>query len=154
MALNQNQFIQTPVKGMAGLLPAAKVVSAVVDSTSAGGLVAGQAVKLVDSAGGVPKVVECAADSDQTFGFIVYNMKNTTFEVGDALEIDTGFDDVMYMEASAAIARGAKLMIVITGQKVATATSGKPIIGWAFDKAAADGDLIRVSLACPAFFTA
>jgi len=154
MALNQNQFLQTPIKGMAGLQPSAKIVGCVVDATSAGGLVAGQAVKLVDSAGGVPKVVECSADTDIVFGFIVYNIKNATFGVGAAVEIDTGFDDIMYMEASAAIARGAKLMIVVSGQKVATATAGKPIIGWAFDKATASGDLIRVSLACPAFFTA
>jgi hypothetical protein len=54
--------------------------------------------------------------------------------------------DVMYMEASAAIARGAPVMPVVTGSKVATATVGKTVIGFAFDKASADGSLIRVYL--------
>jgi hypothetical protein len=49
----------------------------------------------------------------------------------------------MFMEASAAIARGADLEIVPTGVKVVTKTTGTSI-GRALDKATADGDLIRV----------
>jgi len=154
MALSQNQFAQSPVQGMHGLRPAAKVISAQIDASSAGGLVAGQPVKIVDSAGGVPKVVELAADTDTVLGFIVYDLKKASHAVGDVVEIDTGFDDVMYMTAQAAVARGALLMVHLSGVKVKTATTGKPIVGWALDKAAADGDLIRVSLACPSFFKA
>jgi hypothetical protein len=47
------------------------------------------------------------------------------------------------MEASAAIARGADLEIVPTGNKVVTQSTGTSI-GRALDQAAADGDLIRV----------
>lgn len=154
MALTQNQFQQSVVQGMHGLRPAAKVLSAQIDTSSAGGLVAGQPVKLVDSAGGVPKVVECSANTDVVFGFIVYDLKKAAHAVGDVVEVDVGFDDIMYMTAGAAIARGALVMIQISGVKVVTATTGKPISGWALDKAAADGDLIRVSLSCPAYFNA
>ena len=154
MALSQNQFAQSVVQGMHGLRPSSKVISAQIDTSSAGGLVAGQPVKLVDSAGGVPKVVECAANTDTVLGFIVYDLKKASHAVDDAVEIDTGFDDVMWMTAGAAIARGALLMIQVSGVKVVTATTGKPIIGWAMDKAAADGDLIKVSLSCPAYFKA
>ena len=154
MALNQNQFAQIPVQGMMDMKKSFKVISAEIDASELGSLVAGQAVKLVDSAGGVPKVIAVAANTDTVLGLLVFNIKNQSFKAGDAVEIATGFDDVMYCTASAAVARGAKLMVVVSGNKVVTATAGKPILGWAFDKAAADGDLIRVSLACPSFFTA
>jgi hypothetical protein len=49
------------------------------------------------------------------------------------------------MEASAAIARGASVEIVPTGIKVATLTTGT-LVGVALDKAAANGDLIRVAI--------
>lgn len=154
MTLNQNQFGLLPIKGMMSLRPSLKTVAAQIDSTEAGELVAGQAVKLVDSAGGVPKVIAVAADSDVTFGFIAYNQKNAVFVAGDQVEVATGFDDCMYMEAASAIGRGDKLMVVVSGSKVDNVTAGKPIIGYAYDKAASSGDLIRVILACPAYFVA
>lgn len=152
MALSQNQFQQIAIQGQHALRPPAKVISAQVDVTSAGGLVPGQPVKLVDSAGGVPKVVELAADTDVVYGFIVYDIKKPTFAAYDAVEINTGYDDVMVMTAQAAIARGAKLMVHLSGVKVKTATSGKPVVAWALDKAAADGDLIRAVIVLPSFF--
>lgn len=152
MALNINQFAESAVQGMMDLKPAKNVISARVDTTSAGGLVAGQAVKKVNSAAGLPQVVECAADSDLVFGFIVYNNKNSTFDVGDAVEISSGFDDVMYMTAGAAFSTLTQLMIVVASKKVVAATSGKPISAYALDKAANDGDLVRCVVTCPAFF--
>lgn len=154
MALNQNQFAQSPVQGMVALRAPAKLISCQVDSSEAGSLVAGQFVKLVDSAGGLPKVIAVAANTDVSFGPIAYNIKNATYKAGDTVEVMVGFDDVMWMTASAAIARGALLMPVVAGSKVVTATTAKPIIGWALDKAAADGDLIRVVSATPAYFNA
>lgn len=151
MALNQNQFSISPVQGMMDLTPA-KVVSALVGSGSAGSLVAGQAVKIVDTAGKIPVVVECAADSDLVFGFITYNVKNSTYSGGDVCEISTGFDDVMYMTAGAAFAPLTQLMVVIASKKMIAATSGKPISAYALDKATADGDIVRCVVTCPAFF--
>ena len=149
MAQNINQFAQGPQKGEVDLRLGGSVVACQVDVTSAGGLVPGQAVKMVDSLGGVPKVVECAADSDDVFGFIAYNIKNKFFAALDYVEVAAMRNSVMYMESSAAVARFAKVMIVLAGSKVATATTGKTIVGRAYDKATASGALIRVVIDLP-----
>lgn len=147
--LQQNQFALAPIQGMADLRFNANTISAQVDSSSAGGLVPGQPVKLVDSAGGVPKVVECAADSDDVYGFIQYDIKSQVFDAGARVELSAMRDNVMYMTASAAIARGAPVAIVLSGVKVVTASTGQMIVGRAYDKAAANGDLIRVTIDLP-----
>lgn len=149
MALNQNQFAQTPIQGQLDLKFNPNTVSAQIDVSSAGALVPGQAVKMVNSAGGVPKVVECSDDSDDVFGFINYNIKNRVFNAYDYVELSALRDNCMFMTASAAIARNAKVMIVVSGQQVATATSGNMIIGRAYDQASASGDLIRVIIDLP-----
>lgn len=144
-----NQFAQTPEKGMMDLRFNPGVISAQVDSSAVGSLVPGQAVKMVDSAGGVPKVLSCSADTDDVFGFVNYSIKDQSFGADAKLEISSMRDNVMYMEAAAAIARNAKVMIVVAGQKVATATSGKTVVGRALDKATAAGQLIRVIIDLP-----
>ncbi len=150
-----NQFAQTPQLGQLDLSFNTTTVSCQIDTSESGTLVPGQSVKLVDSAGGVPKVIACAADADTVFGFINYQMKQSGYVAGDAVEISTGYGNVMYLRATAAIARGAllKQAVASTGG-VLTATAGAKIVGWALDKAAADGDLIRVFVNAPSFFTA
>lgn len=145
----QNQFSQAPVKGQLDLRFNGQTITGQIDSSESGELVPGQPVKLVDSAGGIPKVIACTADSDEVFGFINYSIKDQKFVALDAVEISVFRNNVMYMEASAAIARGASVMPVITGSKVATAAGGGRIVGTALDKAAADGDLIRVVIDLP-----
>lgn len=149
MALTMNQIRQIPIQGQLDMRFNTQTVSGRIDTTSGGGLVAGQAVKMVDSASKVPSFVECAADTDDVYGFINYSIKDATFSVGESVEVSALFGNFMYMTASAAIARNAKVMIVVASKKVATATSGKTIIGRAYDKAAADGDLIRVTIELP-----
>ena len=149
MAQLQNQFAQTEIKGSMDLRFNPAVMSAQIDSSEVGTLVPGQAVTLVDSAGGVPKVIAAAADTADVFGFIVYDIKSTGFVALDKVEIATMRDNVQYMEAGAAVARGAKVMIVVTGSKVVLATTGKTIVGRALDKATASGDLIRVTIDLP-----
>lgn len=150
MALNINQFALSAVKGLQDLRGSpSSVIACQVDSSSAGGLVPGQCVKIVNTAGGVPNVVECSAATDDVFGVILYNIKNATFGVGDAVEIAYANGAVVYMEASAAIVPYARVMPVISGSKVATATTGNRIIGFALDKTAADGDLVRVVVQLP-----
>lgn len=146
---NINSFSQTPVQGQLDMRFNANTIAAQIDVSSAGGLVPGQSVKIVDSAGGVPKVVECADDSDDVFGFINYSIKDATFAALDNVELSYFRGNVMYMTAGAAIARNAKVMVVIASKKVVTATTGNTIIGRAFDKAAADLDLIRVTIDLP-----
>lgn len=147
--LGPNLFSQITVQGVLDLRFNGQTVSGEIDATSGGGLIPGQAVKMVDSLNGVPKFVECAAATDDVYGFINYNIKNQTFGVGDYVEVSAMRNNVMYMTASAAIARNAKVMIVVSGSKVATATTSNTIIGRAFDKAVNAGDLIRVTIDLP-----
>lgn len=145
MAININQFTQEPVKGQPDLQFNPTTLPCQVVTGEATALVPGQAVKLVDSLGGVPKVTAVTADTDDVFGVVTYNIKNASFPALTPVEISAQ-GNVVWMEASAAIARGAKVMVVVSGQKVATATVGKTVIGFAYDKASASGDLIRVYL--------
>lgn len=142
----QNQFSQSQVLGQLDLQHNANVISAQIDTTSAGGLVPGQAVKLVDTANGLPLVVEAAADTDDVIGFIAYGIRNASYAVGDRVSIAlVSGGAAMYLNSNAAIARGASCMVVIaTPGNVATATSGKTIVGRALDKATAANQLIRV----------
>lgn len=148
MSLNQNQFAQIPIKGELDQKFNPNTTAARIDSTTAGGLVPGTAVKRVASGvggGSLPLVVECAADSDEVWGFINYNLKDKTYESGETVGIslvDGG--NVMYMEASAAIAPNAVVGIVLAGTKVKTSAGGSRDVGRAFDQAVAAGDLIRV----------
>lgn len=145
MSLQQNQFSLVTVKGALDLKFNLNTVACEVDSTQATALIPGQAVTIVDSAGGVPKVIAVSSDTDVVFGVVNYNIKNPSFAASMPVEISIGMN-VVYMEASAAIARGADVMVVVSGSKVATATAGKAILGKAFDKAVNAGDLIRVQL--------
>lgn len=107
-------------------------------------LVAGQAVKLVDAAGGIPNVTAVTADTDEVFGYVNYAVRKSSFASGDVVEVSITAN-VMYMIAGAAIAPNADVMYVTASGKVITATgTTKWISGRALDKAAADGDLIRV----------
>jgi hypothetical protein len=153
MSLNQNQFAQIPVQGQLDLSYNTTTIACQVDSTQVGSLVPGQSVKLIDSLGGVPKVVAVTSDSDTVFGFVNYNVKDRLYAAGDALEISSLYGNVMFLQATAAIARGALLKgVVATVGGVATVTAGAKIVGWALDKAANSGDLIRVAVNCPSFF--
>lgn len=146
MSLNQNQFGQLPVKGLVDLRYSLNTISCRVSSSESVALVPGQAVKLVDVAGGSPVITAVTSDFDSVFGVVNYNIRDESFAAGSAVEISSSLN-IIYVEASAAIARGAAVMPVVTGQKVVTATASKTILGLALDKAAADGDLIRVILA-------
>lgn len=147
MALNINQFSQSAIQGMLDLKFGGAVVAAQVDTSSAGNLVPGQSVKVVDSSGGVPKVVECAADSDEVWGFLCYDQVQPDFDAFDMCMVAlVNGGACMFMTASAAIARNAVITPVISGVKVKTSAGGGRDSGRAYDKAAADGDLIRVIL--------
>lgn len=151
--LNQNQFAQIPVLGQLDLHFNTETVSAIIDGSASGStLVAGQAVKIVDSAGGVPKVVPCAADADTVFGFIVFDRMHQSFTGLDSVEIAQA-GNVMYLYASEAIARGVQVSLDVGTNGAVESAAGKTgadIVGYAFDKAATAG-LIRVKLGVPSF---
>lgn len=105
-------------------------------------LVPAQAVKIVDVAGELTTFTAATATTDAIFGFVPSNVKTDSYAAQAALKV-SGAGTVMVMEASAAIAAGAQLEYVPTGQKVATVNTGT-VIGRALTPATADGDLIRV----------
>lgn len=145
MALNSNQFSQTEVVGTLDLQNSAQnVQTAVVGSGQATPLVAGQPVKLVDSATPIPAVI-AATISEVAYGAVVRSLKNPDFPAGQPLEL-ARVGTVIYLEASAAIARGANVQYDPATHKVATKTSTNAILGQAYDKALADGDIIRVTI--------
>lgn len=145
--MDSNTFQQVAVKGQLTLAQNFNTFSCVVDASEATPLVAGQAVKIKDIAGDVITVTAAAA-TDKIFGFIPHNVKKESYEANEMVKIASR-DCVMVMEAGAAIASGASLEIVAVGQKVITSAGINKIIGEAFQKASADGDLIKVWISAP-----
>lgn len=154
MAQVQNQFSQSVEKGQVDLKFGVGAFSCQVDSSAPADLVAGDFVKLVDSLGGVPKVIKITADTDVIFGVVSFSFKNASYPALAMVEILGMKNGVIFLESSAAIARGASVMAVVSGSKVATATTGKRIAGYAFDKASASGQLIRVVIDLPGILSA
>lgn len=153
--LSPNQFSQVAILGMIDMNFNYDTVSVEIDVSQATPLYAGSPVKIVDNAGGVPKVVGCSAVSDNVFGYINYDVKSKVFEAGDKASISQD-GNVLYLYAVAAIARGVKVVLQLTtngGVAAASGSGGENIVGWAFDKASAAGQLIRVKLLCPSFLS-
>lgn len=151
---NPNQFQQSPYLGMIDLRFPTNTVSVLIDMSQQTPLYAGMPVKFVDSAGGVPKVIGIAADSDEVYGYINFDVKTVAFTAGMSAEISMG-QNVMYLYSTEAIARGARVVpnntVTRGGVAAATGSSAKRIVGWAYDKATASGQLIRVFLKTPTF---
>lgn len=151
--VSSNQFAQAPYLGMIDLRFPYNSVSVLVDASQASALYSGSAVKMVDSIGGVPKVIGCSALSDSVLGFINFDIKTVQFVAGVPAEISMD-GNVMYLYATAAIARGEQVVLDLStngGVQSSAGKSGDTIVGWAFDKATAPGQLIRVFLKTPSF---
>jgi predicted RecA/RadA family phage recombinase len=154
--LSPNQFAQSSIVGMIDMRFPYNTVAAQVDSSQATPLYAGQAVKIVDSVDGIPKIVGCSANSDEVFGFINYDVKSITFSAGQNCEISMA-GSFIYLYATTAISRGTQVQLDIStvgGVAAKVGSSGADIVGYAFDKAAAPGALIRVHLTVPSFLKA
>lgn len=154
---NPNQFAQGPQLGQIDMRFPYNTVSVQVDSSQATPLYAGSAIKIVDSAGGVPKVTGCDAESDEVLGFINYDIKTVAFEAGDMCEISMA-GNVMFLYAAEAIGRGVQVCLAdpaiypkANAVDAAAGETGNTIIGWAYDKATTAGQLIRVYLKTPSF---
>lgn len=149
MSQNPNQFNQSPEKGDLDLKFPGGVISGVIKSNQSGSIVPGQAVALADVAGGALQFESLAGASTPAFGFVTRNLKDTAAVAGDRVEVAFN-GSVQFMEAGAAIARGAPVEFVPTDEKVITAAGVNPKIGFAMDKAAANTDIIRVYILTPA----
>ena len=144
---NLNQFRQTPLIGQQDLTVNQNIVAARIDPDYAGviPLVAGQAFKLLDSAGPIPVITPVTAVTDTAWGLAVHNMKGDTFVAGQIIDVAL-VGSTLYLQASAAIARGAKVQIDPTGPTVATLTSlaTNASIGYTVDKPTAAGAMTRI----------
>lgn len=147
MALNINQFSQTTVQGQLDLsngVPGG-VISGIVDAAQSGSLVAGQAVTMTTTSGGVPNFIAAAANGSPVWGFVVRNLKdnNTAIIAGARIEVATT-GAVMFMTSGAAITRNASVIIDATNILVNPTDGITPSVGFALDTATASGQLIRV----------
>jgi hypothetical protein len=112
-------------------------------------IIPGTGLILVDLAGndaiGPPIVDTRTLDADAIEGVLIYDPKKATKDIGDVVAV-AQFGAVVFMEASAAISRGAKVALVLaTPGQVVTLTT-EALLGKALDKAAAAGDIIRVQI--------
>ncbi len=151
-SLNPNQFTETTIRGALDLRLNFNTVAVQVYTSETGELYPGSPVKLVDSAGGVPKVVAITASTDEIFGFVNFDIKSRAFVAGDMMEVSIK-GNVMWMYAAAAIARGAKCVFDYANNGVGpiSGAGAETLVGWAYDKASAQGDLIRVYIETPYF---
>lgn len=153
---NPNQFVQAPVLGQVDLYLNYNTIACQVDaSQGATPLVAGQAVKVVASEGGIPKIIACSANADNVFGFINYNVKNRNFGIGFVVEVSQK-GNVLYLQSTGPIARGAQVtldLFSIGGVGQLVGSSGANIVGFALDNANG-GELVRIELIVPSFASA
>lgn len=150
---SQNQFAMTSQLGMLDMRFDYDTVAVQIDVSQATPLFAGAAVKVVDSVDGVPKVVGCAANSDEVFGFINFDIKTMSYVAGVNAEISMS-GNYIYLYATTSIPRGTQVQLDLTtngGVAAKVGSSGADIVGFAYDKAVNPGTLIRVKLTVPSF---
>lgn len=154
---SQNQFAQSSQLGMIDMVYAFNTHPVLIDSSQVGTLLAGCAVKLVPQsvANATPRVIGCAANSDDVFGFLNFDLKNTGWIAGQAAEVSLS-GNIMYLYATGAITQGGQVQLDLStngGVAAAVGASGANLCGRAYDGAAAAGALIRVYLSVFPNFT-
>lgn len=155
LSLNQNQFAQTPVIGQVALQPNVDTETCQINIASAalaGTIVAGTAVKLIDSAGPEIVVDVCSAVTDgPVFGVIAFNAQKNSWSPGDRVEVACDLN-VVYLKSSAAITRGAR--VAVTNATVATddptvaadVTAGHYTLGVAETQVTGSGKLVKIKV--------
>lgn len=141
---NINQFSQTPVKGSLMLGLNVNVLSARIDPESeATDLVGGTAVKIVDVPGSIP-TIDKAAEDDDIFGFIKYNIKNNTgYAPGEIAEVAFNFCAMIMEAGEGSIASGAFVEINPADDTIITWAGTNTIAGRTLEPATS-GALIKV----------
>jgi len=149
LSQNLSQFKQSALVGQQDLTVNNNIVAVRIDPAYSGNLplVAGQAFRLIDVAGGVPIVTPVADATITPYGVAIHTLKRDTFLAGDYIELALQ-GSVVYMQTSAAIARGAKVQVDPTGPTISTLTSlpTNASLGVCLDKPTATGQLARVSI--------
>ena len=158
-SLNQNQFGMSNIVGTLDLHFNNETISSVVDASASGSasgypLLAGQSVMVVDSLSAIPTIVPCQNNTDEVFGFIIFDRMNVEFKEYSRCEIAQA-GNVIHLVSTTAITRGEELTLDLSAVGgVASAVGSDTIVGYALDKASGAGVLIRVKLTVPSFKTA
>ncbi len=153
MTVNMNQFGQQVIVSqldlqVGGLGPAFTLR---IDPDSAGSdITAGEGLKIVDGGAndpnGVPLCDILGADTEQAFGVRIYDAKQGLVQPGDIVQVS--YDgNVQWMEAGAALVRGAEVQLVLASPGKVAAKAAGALFGTLLDKSSADGDLVRVLIA-------
>lgn len=144
---NLSQFNQTPMLGQLDWTVNQNVVPVRLDPAYAGGLplVAGQVFILANVAGEVPVVTPQADATVTPYGVMPHNMKRDTIVAGDYFDLALA-GSTIYLQTSAAIARGAKVLNDPAGPRIATLAGGSvnASLGTMIDKPGAADVLARV----------
>lgn len=145
---NINQFGISTVQGQMDGLIDSNVLSGIISPNETTTLVAGQPVKLENSAGGAFRFLALTSPTDAIFGFIARTVKDINYKAAQAVEVamDGG---IMYMTANGAIARGKTVECVLTGVFVQPSAGVNSVAGIALDQASNSGDLVRVLIKTP-----
>jgi hypothetical protein len=149
--LSQNAYQQTPFVGMLDLkVGPANVVTAIIASNG----ISGNAVVLTNTSSSLPVVTLAQVDSN-VFGFVAYNIKNQSHVGGSVVEIAQA-GSCIWLYAGAAIDRGARVELDPSCDAKFAVQPFRPagasnVIGYAYDQATAEGQLIRVMLTTPSF---
>lgn len=148
-SVNMNQFNKSALPGQIDLKSGGLDTTFTVkfNPESAGTLVPGQGVKLVDLGAtdynGVPIVDVLAADTDVPFGARVYDHKKGEADPGDIVQV-TYKGCVQFMEAAGALNRGGGVALAVATPGQVQAVGVNAQYGITLDKASAAGDIIRV----------
>lgn len=147
---NSNQFRQSALLGQVDLISGPNnVLSVRIDPASVATqaqLRAGSPMKIVDKAGS-EIIVDAAAVTDLADGVIIYNPRKNLYAAGDVIEIGCA-GTVVYLETSAAVARGVRVQsATATGEIATRAGAGNCAIGKMLDKPTAAHQLARVLIA-------
>lgn len=154
LSYQMNAFAPTgELKGRLDLAANLDHYAGVVDATQETALLPGDPVKIVATSNKLPHFVKAAA-GDMIMGFVVWNGKRPNYPAGKAVEVAYS-NDVMYMEAGAAVEAGVAVNITdIDDVLVGAAGEGASVVGYTMEAATAANQLVRVRIAAPVVYTA
>lgn len=148
--MNLNQFAMGAEHGMLDLTtnPNPAVMTARFHAIEGGAHVEpGEGVVLTDLGAddtpGPPIVQQRAAAGEAIMGVVILSTKENLRGDTDLVEI-AGFGAVVWMRASAALARGAAVTLTVATPGYVEAVGGNELFGRLLDKASAADELVRV----------
>lgn len=146
-----NVFAPTEeIKGRKVLPANTQSFSGVIDESATDPVLPATPVTIVSTSAKLPHFAP-AGSGDLVVGFVEWNVISSGlgYTAGKICQVSPA-TNVMYMEASAAIAAGVGVtMDSLSDITIETAGAGDPVIGIALEAASAAGQLIRVKIGAP-----